>query len=147
GAAWHFSNSGPRTLSRTADFFLTRAVRGACPSASMVPRRTRSVRSQTRREIMQMRIIGLAAGIFVAVAAASHASAPAPSSHDPLVSAPAPVGLFEATSKTDGIVIARRGRGADDPAGDDNRGRGGKGKGSKGGKGGKGRGGHDDGPN
>jgi hypothetical protein len=96
---------------------------------------------------MQMRIIGLAAGLFVAASTASYASVPAISGQDPMLSAPAPVGLFEAKAKTDGIVVARRGRGADDPAGDDNRARGGKGKGSKGGKGGKGRGGHDDGPN
>lgn len=87
---------------------------------------------------MRIPIIALAAGVFMAATAASEASVPAASGND-LLTAPA-AGLTEAKAATDGVVIARRGRGANDPAGDDNGGR-------KGGKGGKGRGGHDDGPN
>lgn len=87
---------------------------------------------------MRIHIIALAAGVFMAAAAASQASTP-DASGDNLLTAPA-ARLTEAKATTDGVVIARRGRGADDPAGDDNGGR-------KGGKGGKGRGGHDDGPN
>ncbi len=90
---------------------------------------------------MRIHVIGLAAGLAIAAATASQASTPDAAGGD-LVTAPSNVGgVTTAKNATDQIVIARRGRGADDPAGDDHGG--GKAKD----KGGKGRGGKDDGPN
>jgi hypothetical protein len=92
---------------------------------------------------MRTAFIGLAAGFMLGAATvASQASTgPVPSAQAATTTVPT---LGAATNGGDNIVIARRGRGADDPAGDDHgRRHGGKGKG----KGGKGRGGHDDGPN
>lgn len=98
---------------------------------------------------MRTALIGLTAAAIVVAGAASGFAATAPGVelglHDAVVAPAAQPG--------GDIVIARRG--ADDPPGDDHRGRGrgkdDRGKDDKGGKqkgkGGKGRGGHDDGPN
>ena len=91
---------------------------------------------------MRTHMIGLAAGLLIAAATGSQASVPPATGKDLLASAPSSAALHEASTAADRTVIARRGRGADDPSGDDNRDRGG-GKAN----GGKGRGGHDDGPN
>ena len=93
---------------------------------------------------MRIRTIGLTLGFILAAAGASQASTPAANGDDLVNVATTSQTLSTATEPASDIVIARRGRGADDPPGDDHgRHRGGKGKG----KGGKGHGGHDDGPN
>jgi hypothetical protein len=93
---------------------------------------------------MRTGIIGLAAALTLAAVASSHASTGANSGAEAASGVSGSAILGATANGDDGIVIARRGRGADDPAGDDHgRRHGGKGKG----KGGKGRGGHDDGPN
>jgi len=91
---------------------------------------------------MRMGTIGLALCLVIAATAAGQASTPAAVGDDPVSIATASPTLSGAAQATGDVVIARRGRGADDPAGDDHSGHhGGKAKG------GKGRGGHDDGPN
>jgi hypothetical protein len=94
---------------------------------------------------MRIHWIGLATGLLVTAATATQASTPVGSGAGVVAMPASAVGVFDAKAADDGIVIARRGRGGDDPAGDDHGGRNGKGKGK--GKAGKGRGGNDDGPN
>jgi hypothetical protein len=93
---------------------------------------------------MRIQMIGLTAGLLVAAATASQASTPGVAGDNLANVQSTATSLSNAENATDETVIARRGRGADDPAGDD-RGRHGGGKGK--GNGGKGRGGNDDGPN
>lgn len=93
---------------------------------------------------MRTGTIGLAAALMLATVATSQASTGPLNSAELASPGPTIPTLGTAADSSNRIVIARRGRGADDPAGDHHgRHHGGKGEG----KGGKGRGGHDDGPN
>ncbi len=91
---------------------------------------------------MRIGTIGLALGLVIAAATASQASIHVTIGDDPVFAQTTSPTLSSATEAAGHIVIARSGKGADDPHGDDHgRHHGGKGKG------GKGHGGHDDGPN
>jgi hypothetical protein len=133
-------------LGERADFYLILAVRPACPARRKVASSGKAIRPLATRGETTMRtgIIGLATALTLGIIATSQASTGPLNSAELARSAPTVPTLGTAANSSDSIVIARRGRGADDPPGDDHgRHHGGKGKG----KGGKGRGGHDDGPN